>query len=170
MSTPKQPAQQPIPISENEGYDSNMDNGIRQQNKIPNTNGMQLKNYNAPACISKTALYSYCGNSLFNDIAHFVPRELMGQPPLIQLVFNIEEVSNGVVHPITNKTITKYHKLIDDPILREVWMKAMCVELCRLAQRYKYTKGTETFKFMTWKETNQIPADQKVTYAIIVVD
>ena len=82
----------------------------------------------------------------------------MGQPPLIQTVFNIEEVANGVVHPITNRTITKYHKLINEPLLCEVWMKAMYVELGRIAQGYKDTKGTETIKFMTWNEINQIPA------------
>ena len=94
----------------------------------------------------------------------------MVQPPLMQTVFNIEEVANGVVHPIKNKTVTKYQNLIDEPLLREVWMKAMCVELGRLAQGYKYKKGTETVKFMTWKEINQIPADRTVTYARIVVD
>ena len=74
------------------------------------------------------------------------------------------------MHPITNKTITKYHKLLDEPLLREVWMKAMCVELGRISQGYKDTKGTETVKFMTWKEINQVPADRTVTYARIVVD
>ena len=46
----------------------------------------------------------------------------------------------------------------------------MCVELGRLAQGYKDTKGTETVKFTTWKEINQIPADRTATYARIVVD
>ena len=94
----------------------------------------------------------------------------MVQPPLMQTLFNIEEVANGVLHPITNNTITKYHKLIDEPLLHEVWMKAMCVELGQQNQGYKDTKGTETVKFMTWKEINQIPADETVTYTIIVVD
>ena len=75
-----------------------------------------------------------------------------------------------MVHPITNRTITKYHKLIDEPLLCEVWMKEICAELGRLAQGYKDTKVTETVKFMTWNEINQIPADQTVTYSIIVVD
>ena len=83
----------------------------------------------------------------------------MGKPPPIQPTFYIEEVANGVVHPITNRTITKYHKLIDEPLLREVWMKAMCVELSRLAQEYKNTKVTETIIFMTLDEINQTPAD-----------
>ena len=31
----------------------------------------------------------------------------------------LEEVANGVVHPVTKETITKYKKLIEDPLLRE---------------------------------------------------
>ena len=46
-------------------------------------------------------------------------------------------------------------------------MKAMYVELGQLDQGYKDAKGKETVKFMTWNEINQIPADQKVTYARI---
>ena len=46
----------------------------------------------------------------------------------------------------------------------------MCVELGQQNQGYKDTKGTETVKSMTWKEINQIPADETVTYTIIVVD
>ena len=50
-------------------------------------------------------------------------------------------MANGVVHPITNETITKYQKLVEDPLLKDTWMKAMCIELGRLAQGYKDTKG-----------------------------
>ena len=46
----------------------------------------------------------------------------------------------------------------------------MCVKLGRLAQGYKDTKGTETIKFMTMDEINQIPADRTVIYENIVVD
>ena len=49
---------------------------------------------------------------------------------------DLEELCNGVVHPITHETITKYQKLIEDPILREDWTLAMCKELGRLAQGY----------------------------------
>ena len=124
---------------------------LKKQNKTFNTNRIQVKHSNGPACISQTALYSYLGKALLDDAAHFVPRKLMDQTPLIQPVFSIEELANGVVHPITNKTITKYHKLVDEPLLREVWMKAMCVELGRLAQGYKDTNSTETVKLMTWE-------------------
>ena len=40
-----------------------------------------------------------------------------------------EEIANGVVHPVTKETITKYKQLIDAPVMREAWMKVMCKEL-----------------------------------------
>ena len=37
----------------------------------------------------------------------------------------IEQIENGVVHPVTKETIAKYKKQIADPILREEWMLGM---------------------------------------------
>ena len=55
---------------------------------------------------------------------------------------NREQVAHDVVHPVTKKTITKYKKIIDDPLLRETWMEGMAKKLGRLAQGqgYKDTK------------------------------
>eukprot|EP00804_Cyclotella_cryptica_P024309 CCRYP_020871-RA/>CCRYP_020871-RA protein AED:0.34 eAED:0.32 QI:0/0/0/1/1/1/2/0/475 len=77
---------------------------------------------------------------------------------------------NGVVHPITKETITKYEKLANDPILQTVWKKAMCKELGRLAQGWDGRRGTDTIFFMSHDEIKQIPRDQTVTYARIVVN
>ena len=92
------------------------------------------------------------------------------KPFAVDTPVDIEEYANGVVHPTTQKTLTKYEQLIDAPELREVWMKAMCVELGRLAQGYGTTKGTDTIHFMTLEEIQRIPGDRTVTYARIVVD
>ena len=81
-----------------------------------------------------------------------------------------EHVANGVVHPVSKETITKYKKLIADPILRDTWLEAMCKELGRLAQGYGDTKGTNTIRFMNLSEIKDIPKDRVVTYARIVVD
>ena len=43
-------------------------------------------------------------------------------------------------------------------------------ELGRLAQGYEDTKGTNTVRFMDREQIKQIPKDQTVTYARIVVD
>ena len=78
---------------------------------------------------------------------------------------------NGVVHPITKETITKYAKLIADPILKQVWTAAMAKEIYRLAYgRDGITKGTNTIKFLDLDEITSIPKDRTVTYARIVVD
>jgi len=54
------------------------------------------------------------------------------QPYANMPTMNIHEVANGVVHPTTKEKITKNQKLINEPLLRDVWMKAMCKELGRL--------------------------------------
>ena len=77
---------------------------------------------------------------------------------------------NGVVHPVTKETITKYKTLINDPILRQLWLNAMEKELGRLAQGYKTTKGTNTVFFMDHNMIANIPKDRTTTYARIVVD
>ena len=88
----------------------------------------------------------------------------------------LKEVASGVVHPITKETITKYKKLINDPLLQDDWMKGMCKELGRLAQGCgekgtdEYVKGTNTVLFMDLDKIKTIPKDLVVTYARIVVD
>jgi hypothetical protein len=63
-------------------------------------------------------------------------------------VIEIEEYCNGVVHPVTKETITHYRNLIKDPLLRDLWLKAMNKELCPLTQGCtSITKGTTTIFF-----------------------
>jgi len=83
---------------------------------------------------------------------------------------DIKEVCNGVVDPTTQKTLTKYHKVIEVPELCETWTTAMYIELGRIAQGYKDTKGTNTVKFMNLEEIANIPEDCTVTHARIAVD
>ena len=60
--------------------------------------------------------------------------------------------------------------LINDPLLRDVWSKAMCKELGRLCQGYGDTEGTSTMQFLDQEGIHNIPHDRVVTYARIVVD
>ena len=57
-----------------------------------------------------------------------------------------------------------------DEQFRDTQIKAMCIELGRIAQGYKDTKGTNTIKFLTCDEIRHIPSNHTVTYAYIVVD
>ena len=116
----------------------------------------------APANISQQALHTFTANAFLQELQWRM--ESKADP------LNMEQVANGVVHSVTQETITKYKKLIDDPLLSETWMEAMAEELGRLAQGYKDTKGTSTEEFMDLEEITQIPKGKIVTYARIAVD
>jgi len=88
----------------------------------------------------------------------------------IEPAINIEELCNGVVHSVTQETITKYQKLAKDPLLQGVWFKAMTKELGQLAQRFGGIEGTDTIHFPSKEEIKCMPADRTITYARIVVD
>ena len=49
-------------------------------------------------------------------------------------------------------------------------MKAICIELDRMVQCYKDTKGANTISFLSLNEIPGILQDRVVTYARIVVD
>ena len=82
----------------------------------------------------------------------------------------IKHVANGVVHPATKETITKYHTLVDDPLLQDVRSEDMAKELGRLAKGYGDVKGIDTIRFLDHDGIQRIPKDSAVTYACIVVD
>ena len=60
--------------------------------------------------------------------------------------------------------------MIDESLLCDVWMKAMCVKLGCLAQGYGNSKGTDTINFMSLDEIPNISKDRTVTQVRIVVD
>ena len=70
------------------------------------------------------ALHQFIGNAFLHDMKRIVK--------VNDTTLGPEEVANGVVHPVTKETITKYKKLIDDPLMRLVRSKSMCKELGRL--------------------------------------
>ena len=88
----------------------------------------------APAAISQELLYHIIGVGYTNAPAMTVTRILEASKLTIEPAIDVEELCNGVVRPIIQETITKYQKLANDPLLHEVWTKAMAKELGRLAQ------------------------------------
>ncbi len=110
------------------------------------------------------------GRHIEQTSSWFVPDKFTHQPATYEDNILFDHMANGVVHPITQETITKYEKLTQDPIMQDTWTKAMCKELGRLAQGFDTTKGTDTVFFMTIDEIKRIPKDRTVTYARIVVD
>ena len=63
------------------------------------------------------ALHQFIGNDFLDKLKK---RKVTNEHSL-----GAKEVANSVVHPVTNKTITKYNKLIADPLLQDVWSRAM---------------------------------------------
>ena len=82
----------------------------------------------------------------------FTPTKLSNQTKSFEAKIQLEHTCNGVVHPITQETITKYETLANDPLLKEVWTQTMCKELGHLAQGWDSKEGTDTVFFMTPEE------------------
>ncbi len=76
-----------------------------------------------------------------------------------------------MVHPVTKETIIHYRKLIRDPLLKDLWLKAMSKELHCLVQGCPgITKGTNTIFFLLHIDICTIPSNRLVTYAHIVIN
>ena len=84
---------------------------------------------------------------------------------------DIEEYCYDVVHPVTKETITRYRKLNKDPLLKDLWIKAMSKELHHLTQGCPgVTKGTNSIFYLSHADICKISQDRTVTYARIVID
>ncbi len=75
-----------------------------------------------------------------------------------------------MVHPVTKETITHYRKLIKEPLLKDLWRKALSKELHCLAQGCPgITKSTNTIFFLLQADICTIQSNRTVTYARIVI-
>jgi hypothetical protein len=109
--------------------------------------------------------------SLTLDLLMPLPSPSLENLPTINIpVIEIEEYCNGVVQPVTKETITHNRKMIKDPLLRDLWLKAMSKELHCLAQGCTgITKGTNTTFFLSHADICN-PSNRTVTYACIVIN
>ncbi len=111
-----------------------------------------------PYNISCQALYHIINLGFMHAPASSIPCKLI-HDQYTGTVVEIEEYCNGVVHPVTKETITHYKKLIKDPLLRDLWLKAMSKELHCLAQGCTgITKGTNTIFFLSHANICNIPS------------
>jgi hypothetical protein len=112
------------------------------------------------ANIAIHALYHVSNLASNNPPSYTVPHNLIRAHDRFQHNINIEEVCNGVVHPITKETITEYTKLMDNPDLNDLWVPAMWKELHHLAQgKEGVTVGTNTIFYLTHEKIRRIPKD-----------
>jgi hypothetical protein len=125
----------------------------------PPRRSTQIITNRTPCNISRQTLYHVIGLGLTNAPHITVPR-FLAQNQYTEPVIQIEEYCNAVVHPVTKETITHYRKLIKDPLLKDLWIKAMSKELHPLAQGCEgITKGTNTIFFLSHADICNIPKD-----------
>jgi hypothetical protein len=133
---------------------------------------IRLVTSHTPCQISHQALFHLIYIRLNKASSNTIPQALQRHHkqytgPIIE----IEHYCNGVVHPVAKETITHYRGLIKDPLLKDLWTKAMSKGLHRLAQGcHSVTKGTNTIFFLSHGDICLIPKDKTVTYACIVID
>ena len=77
----------------------------------------------------------------------YIPQQFTKTRENSDRIFDLQEMCNGVVHLITKETITKYRKLANDFISKDVWQQTMCKESGRVLQGFQYIKGTNTVRF-----------------------
>ena len=76
---------------------------------------------------------------------------------------NIEHFCSQVVHPVTVKTISKYQKLMNDPILKDIWSTAFGKDFENGVQegdKKTDEKGTNSIFVMPHNEIRSIPKDR----------
>jgi hypothetical protein len=95
--------------------DDKCNNAIRQPDQA-----IHLLLPQGPTGIVVYALYHVI-NLTFNNVASYtIPMKLNNSTNRFQQNINIEKVCNGIAHPITKETITKYTKLMDDQGLKDL--------------------------------------------------
>jgi hypothetical protein len=73
-------------------------------------------------------------STMSSTLGSTIPMKLNNSSNRFQHNINIEEVCNGIIHPITTETITKYTQLMNGLALKGLWVPAMSKQLHCLAQ------------------------------------
>jgi hypothetical protein len=166
---PANTKQQPHPLPISEPDDKRIATPPARLTALPSRSTQLISNH-TPHNISCQALYHIINLGFGNPPAISIPRSLARNHytgPIIE----IKEYCNGVVHPVTKETITHDRKLMKDPILKDLWTKAISKEIHCLAQGCTgITKGTNTISFLLLSDICNIPEDRTVIYAWIVID
>jgi hypothetical protein len=110
----------------NDDHDKNLAQPYRLAIQINSPHGL--------ANISCQALYHVINLAFNSPPKYTIPQALARLIDCILHSIDIKEVCNRVIHPVTKETITKYTKLMHNPVLSPLWVPAMSKELHRLVQ------------------------------------
>jgi hypothetical protein len=77
-----------------------------------------------------------------------------------------------MIHPVTKATISSYPKFMKVPATAEMWMTVLGEDFGRMSQGDNKTrqKGTNAMFLMFTSIIPQIPKDQVITYARVLVN
>jgi hypothetical protein len=112
---PITPKDQP-PYPHNIPPDDDKGNNAYQRPK----QAIRLLSPQGSASIAVHALYHVISLAFNNLPTYTIPTKLNNSSNRFQHNINIEEVCNGILHPITKETTTKYTKLVDNPALKDL--------------------------------------------------
>ena len=88
-------------------------------------NSSRIPFFNHSHIISQEAVNPVTEKVLYvKPVYHWTPRAFVTAIPTTKnenLDINIEHLCAPVIHPITGETITKYQKLVKDPVTRDIW-------------------------------------------------
>ena len=83
--------------------------------------------------ITREVVYNVLEKGLESN-ENLVPNKLKRHQLTLNADIKLEEVCNGVIDPDTKETLTNYRKVIQSPVLRKIWTKAMSKEFGNIAQ------------------------------------
>ena len=137
-----------------------------EQDKVPTMraatplpHSTQIITNRTPCNISRQALYHVIDLG-FTNTPNITAPHCLAQNQYPGPIIKTEEYCNGIVHPVTNEMITNYRKLINDPLLKDLWIKAMSKELHHLAQGCDgISTQTYTILFLSHADICNIPKD-----------
>ena len=122
--------------------------------------------------ILQKAFTAFSANVWSASPEKFLPSRMRREEDKIITAIDIELYCAPDVHPVTGKKISKYQTLAKYPVTKEKWTTSWGKEWCNLTQGddKTVTEGTDSLFVIIPGEIRNIPKDQTVTYARMVVD
>ena len=103
---------------------------------------------------SQLAIYHFLGRALETGHDFFPPIKFMCSRDTNNLTFDLQDVCNEVVHPITRETITKHNKLVNDAIFMPGKKECAVMAYC---SRIRHYWGHNTVQFLDHEHIKNIP-------------
>jgi hypothetical protein len=133
------------------------------------SNRLTLLQLHNTRLISQKAIAQLLVTEQTNNMTHYTPSKLHDYrlPPQ-----DFEQYAMPMIHPITDKIISSYKRLMNDPATAEVWMTAFGKDFGGMSHGDNKTgkKGTNAMFVMLPFNVPNIPKDRVITYARGVID